>query len=144
MKTCSQILSTKSHQDIISIEPNCYVIEALSVLAEHKIGAVAVIEKGQILGIFSERDYAREIKLKGRTAEETLIKDVMTTNLITCKPNDLVDSAMSMMSEKRIRHLPVMDGDKIIGILSIGDLVKETISYQQELIEQLELYIRSG
>ncbi len=119
MKTCSQILSTKSHQDIISIEPNCYVIEALSVLAEHKIGAVAVIEKGQILGIFSERDYAREIKLKGRTAEETLIKDVMTTNLITCKPNDLVDSAMSMMSEKRIRHLPVMDGDKIIGILSI-------------------------
>ena len=91
---------------------------------------------------FSERDYAREIVLQGRSSKTTQVHEVMSSKLITGKPDDLVDAAMSLMSEKRIRHLPIMDGDKVLGMLSLGDLVKETITHQQYLIKQLENYIR--
>lgn len=143
MKTLKQILNEKKIQEIISISPEKLVFEALGLMAEKHIGALAVIEDGKLVGIFSERDYAREVALKDKSSRSTTISEVMTSKLIYGQANDLADSAMSTMSNKRIRHLPVMDGDELLGMLSIGDLVKATIEYQEELIQQLESYIRS-
>ena len=142
MKTLLQIIDDKKHKEIISIAPNLPVFDALVILAEYKIGALAVIQDGKLVGIFSERDYAREVILQGRSSKTTQISQVMTTKVITGNPHDLTESTMSMMSEKRIRHLPIVDGDKLIGMLSLGDLVKETIAYQQRLIKELESYIK--
>jgi CBS domain-containing protein len=142
MKTLQQILDDKKHKEVISIAPNRPVFDALVILAEYKIGALAVIQDGKLVGIFSERDYAREVILQGRSSKTTQISEVMTAKVITGNPHDLTESAMSIMSEKRIRHLPVVDGDKLIGMLSLGDLVKETIAYQQRLIAELESYIK--
>lgn len=141
MKTLQQLLDLKKHKDIISIAPHRPVFDALVVLAEYRIGALVVLEGDKLVGIFSERDYAREIILKGKSSKTTPISEVMSTNLTTTKPNDTVEQAMSIMSEKRIRHLPVLENGKVVGMLSIGDLVKETIDYQQRLIKQLESYI---
>jgi CBS domain-containing protein len=143
MKTLKQILNEKKIQETIGIAPDKLVFEALGLMAEKRIGALAVIENGKIVGIFSERDYAREVALKDKSSRSTTISEVMTSKLIYGQANDLVDSAMSTMSNKRIRHLPVMDGETLLGMLSIGDLVKATIEYQEELIQQLESYIRS-
>jgi CBS domain-containing protein len=143
MKTLKQILNEKQLQEIISISPESLVFEALGVMADKRIGALAVMEGGNLVGIFSERDYAREVALKDKSSRSTKISEVMTSKLIFGQANDLVDSAMNTMSNKRIRHLPVMDGEEMIGMLSIGDLVKATIDYQEELIQQLESYIRS-
>ena len=142
MKTLQHILDDKKHKEVISIAPNRPVFDALIILAEYKIGALAVVQNDQLVGIFSERDYAREVVLQGRSSKSTAIVEVMTAKVITGKPDDLVDKAMSLMSDKNIRHLPVMDGDKLIGMLSLGDLVKETIAYQQRLIAELESYIK--
>lgn len=144
MKTLKQILNDKKHQEVISIAPNRPVFDALVVLAEYKIGALAVIDDGQLVGIFSERDYAREVVLKGRSSRTTMISEVMTSKVISASPNDLVDSAMQTMSDKRIRHLPIVENGQILGMLSVGDLLKETISYQQTLIQQLENYIQGN
>jgi CBS domain-containing protein len=141
MKTLQQVLNDKKHKEIISIAPNRPVFDALVILAEYKIGALAVIQDGRLVGIFSERDYAREVILKGRSSKTTQISEVMTQKVITGKPNDLVETTLSMMSEKRIRHLPVMHDKMILGMLSLGDLVKETIAYQKRLIKELEQYI---
>lgn len=143
MKTLQQILNDKKDKKVISIAPNRPVFDALVILAEYKIGALAVIEDGKLVGIFSERDYAREVILKGRSSKTTQLSEVMTNKVIFGKADDLVESTMSMMSEKRIRHLPVLNGEELAGMLSLGDLVKETISYQQRLIAELEQYIRS-
>jgi CBS domain-containing protein len=143
MKTLQQVLNDKIHQGIISISPDKTVYDALVILAANNIGALAVMQNGKLVGVFSERDYAREIVLNNRSSKTTLISEVMSTNLITAKPDDLLDSAMSTMNNKRIRHLPVLDGDVMIGMLSVGDLVKETIAYQASLIKQLESYILS-
>jgi len=142
MKTLQQVLDSKKIHDVISIDPSRLVFEALVVLADHKIGAILVLEGEKLVGIFSERDYAREVILKGRSSKTTKISEVMTSVVLTATPRDTVDYAMSLLSEKRIRHLPIIDNDKVIGILSIGDLVKETIEYQQYLIKQLERYIQ--
>ena len=142
MKTLLQVLNDKKHKEVISIAPNRPVFDALVILAEYKIGALAVIEGDKLVGIFSERDYAREVILQGRSSKTTQIVEVMTAKVITGKPDDMVDTTLNLMSEKRFRHLPVLDGDKIIGMLSIGDLVKETIAYQQRLIAELESYIK--
>ncbi len=142
MKTLLQIINDKKHKEVISIAPNRPVFDALVILAEYKIGALAVMQDGKLVGIFSERDYAREVILQGRSSKTTQISEVMTIKVISGNPDDLVDKAMALMSEKNIRHLPVMDGDKMIGMLSIGDLVKETIAYQQRLIAELESYIK--
>jgi CBS domain-containing protein len=144
MKTLKQILNDKKHQEVISIAPNRPVFDALVVLAEYKIGALAVIDDGQLVGIFSERDYAREVVLKGRSSRTTMISEVMTSKVISASPDDLVDSAMQTMSDKRIRHLPIVDNGEILGMLSVGDLLKETIAYQQTLIQQLENYIQGN
>jgi len=142
MKTLQQILNDKKHKEVISIAPNRPVFDALVILAEYKIGALAVIQNGKLIGIFSERDYAREVILKGRSSKTTQISEVMTDKVIFGNADDLVESTMSLMSEKRIRHLPVLNGEELAGMLSLGDLVKETISYQQRLIAELEQYIR--
>lgn len=141
MKTLQQLLDNKKHKTVISIAPNRPVFDALVVLAEYKIGALVVLDGEKLVGVFSERDYAREIILKGRSSKITTISEVMSCNVLTVKPNNTVEEAMNIMSDKRIRHLPVLEGDKVIGMLSIGDLVKETIEYQQTLIKQLESYI---
>lgn len=143
MHTLQQILARKTHQGVISIAPHRPVFDALILLAEYQIGALAVIKDGALVGIFSERDYAREIILRGRSSKTTAISEVMTEKVITAKPTDLVESAMQTMLEKRIRHLPVVDEDKLLGMLSIGDVLKETIQTQQALIKQLESYIHS-
>ena len=142
MKTLQQILNDKKHKQIISIAPNRPVFDALVILAEYKIGALAVMDGDKLVGIFSERDYAREIVLQGRSSKTTHISEVMTTKVIVGKPDDLVDSAMRVMSEKKFRHLPVVDGENVLGMLSIGDLVKEIIDDQQRAIEALESYIK--
>lgn len=141
MKTLQQILNNKKYKEIISIAPHRPVFDALVVLAEYKIGALVVLEGEKLVGIFSERDYAREVVLKGRSSKTTQISEVMTDKVLSASPNDTVEQAMSLMSEKRIRHLPVIENGKVVGVLSIGDLVKETITYQQNLIKQLESYI---
>jgi CBS domain-containing protein len=141
MKTLQQLLNNKKYKEVISIAPHRPVFDALVVLAEYKIGALVILEGDKLVGIFSERDYAREIILKGKSSKTTAISEVMSSNVLTVKPSDTVEQAMSIMSEKHIRHLPVLDGDKVVGMLSIGDLVKETIEYQQRLIKQLESYI---
>jgi CBS domain-containing protein len=143
MKTLQEVLDAKKHKEVISIAPHRPVFDALVILAEYKIGALVVMEQDKMVGIFSERDYAREVILKGKSSKTTQIDEVMTKNVLFGKPDDTVDSAMDIMSQKHIRHFPVLDGDKVIGVLSLGDLVKETIAYQKELIAQLESYINS-
>jgi CBS domain-containing protein len=144
MKTLLQVLNDKATQKIISIAPENTVLDALKLMAEHRIGALAVMQGDKLVGIFSERDYAREVALQGRSSKTTLISEVMTTKLIIGAPADPVDKAMSLMSDKRIRHLPVIEDGHMLGMLSLGDLVKETIIYQQNLINELERYIRGG
>ncbi|CAN4274151.1 COG0517 FOG, CBS domain [Methylophilaceae bacterium] len=141
MKTIQQLLATKKHQEVISIAPHRPVFDALVVMAEYEIGALMVLEGDKLVGIFSERDYAREVVLKGKSSKTTAVSEVMTANVISVKLGDTVEQAMTVMTEKRIRHLPVLDNAKVVGMLSIGDLVKETIAYQQGLIKQLESYI---
>jgi len=143
MKTLKQILQEKHYQNIINIAPDKFVFDALGMMAEYGIGALAVMENDKIVGIFSERDYARELALKNKSSKTTKVSEVMSSKLSCGQANDLVASAMGTMTDKRIRHLPVMEDDELIGILSIGDLVKATIEYQEDLIQQLESYIRS-
>ncbi len=141
MKTLQQVLDSKKHKEVISIAPHRPVFDALVVLAEYEIGALVVLEGEKLVGIFSERDYAREVILKGKSSKTTQISEIMTAKVLSGKPSDTIEQAMSIMSEKRIRHLPIVDNDKVVGVLSMGDLVKETIAYQKDLIMQLQSYI---
>lgn len=141
MKTLQQLLNSKKHKEVISITPHRPVFDALVILAEYEIGALVVLDGDKLVGVFSERDYAREIVLQGKSSKTTHISEVMTATVITAKLSDTVEQAMSVMTEKRVRHLPILEGGKVVGVLSIGDLVKETIEYQQRLIQQLESYI---
>ena len=143
MKTLQQLLDQKNYKNVISVLPQQSVFDALVLMAEYKIGALVVLQNEQLAGIFSERDYAREVVLKGKTSKTTPISEVMTSQVIVVKPSDTVDHALSLITDKRIRHLPVIQNNRVVGMLSIGDLVKETIDYQQRLIQQLEQYIRS-
>jgi len=142
MKTVRQLLASKGRQ-VFCVTPDTMVYDALSIMAHHHIGALLVIKQEKLLGIFSERDYAREVVLKGRTSRTTSVSAIMSSKLVTVSPEDTVEDCMNLMSGKRVRHLPVLENEKVVGILSIGDLVKETISYQKFLIEQLESYIQS-
>lgn len=143
MKTLQEVLDSKKYKEVISIAPNRPVFDALVILAEYKIGALLVMEQDNLVGIFSERDYAREVILKGKSSKTTQIEEVMTKSVLCGRPGETVDNAMDVMSENHIRHYPVLDGETVIGVLSLGDLVKETIAYQKELIAQLESYIKS-
>ena len=141
MKTAHQLLQEKSRPGIFRVPPDATVYQALQLMAEKDIGAVLVMEGERLLGIFSERDYARKVVLQGKTSAGTPIVDIMTKRVIIARPNQTVDQCMAIMSEKRFRHLPVCEGDQVIGVLSITDLVREQIAEQQFLIEQLEHYI---
>lgn len=143
MKTVKQLLDSKGYETL-SVQPDTNVFDALLIMAEKHIGALVVLDEGsRLAGIFSERDYAREVALKGKTSKNTKVSEVMSTTVITVTPEQLTDECMELMSGKRIRHLPVVENGRVIGILSIGDLVKETIAYQQFLIQQLEHYIQN-
>lgn len=142
MKTVRQLLAVKG-SSVLSIAPTQQVYDALVVMAEHKVGALVVLNGERLVGIFSERDYARSVVLKGKTSKNTLVSEVMSTTVITVSQEQTIDECMSLMSGKRIRHLPVLDNNQVVGLLSIGDLVKETIEYQAFLIKQLESYIQS-
>ena len=144
MKTARQVLESKPSQAIYSVPPPATVYAALQLMAEKGIGALLVIEHGAIQGIVSERDYARKVILMQRTSRETLVRDIMTTAVIYVSANQTTDECMALMTRHRLRHLPVMQGDELIGMLSIGDLVKDIISEQQFIIEQLEHYITGG
>ena len=142
MKTIAQVLEGKT-APIATIEADSTVLDALRLLAERGIGAVLVTDAGVLAGIFSERDYARRVVLEGRSSSSTKIREVMTSKLVHVTPANTVDDAMQLMTDKRIRHLPVLDDGRLVGVISIGDMVKETIAYQQFLIMQLESYITS-
>lgn len=143
MKTLQQLLDVKKHKEVISIAPDRPVFDALVILAEYRIGALLVLENEKLVGIFSERDYAREVILKGRSSKTTHITDVMTHDVVCGNPDDTVQQAMTLMTSKNFRHLPIMKDDKVIGMLSLSDLAKETIDYQQRLIKELESYIKN-
>jgi len=143
MKTAIQILQEKVNQDLISIEPERPVVDALIIMAEYKIGALIVMKKNIMKGIISERDYAREIILKGRSSKITTIEEIMTKNVLTLSPSDNFEKGLRLMTENRIRHMPVIKDNEVLGMLSQGDLVKEMISHQKNLIEQLETFIKN-
>ena len=143
MKTAGQLLQGMNH-DILSTAPDSTVYEALAIMAEKHVGALLVMKGAELVGIFSERDYARGIVLKGKSSKDTPVSEIMTPQscLVTVTPKNTVEECLNLVSDKRIRHLPVLDGSKVVGVLSIGDLVKETIAYQRFLIAQLESYIK--
>lgn len=140
MKTVSQLLQTKGSQ-VWSISPEALVIDALKLMAEKGIGALVVLEAGQVVGIVSERDYARKVSLQGKSSKSTPVREIMTEKVIFVHPEQTVADCMALMTNKRIRHLPVMENDHLIGVISIGDVVKAVISEQEFMIEQLESYI---
>lgn len=141
MKTLKQMLADK-HRPLAVVAPSDSVFHALNIMAQHDVGALLVLESEQLVGIFSERDYARKIILQGKTSKETLVRDIMSERVAYVTPGTTLDECMALMTEKRFRHLPVLNEDgSVVGIISIGDLVKETISTQQFLITELERYI---
>ena len=140
MASVKQILQTKGH-DIWSVGPEVSVYDAIAKMAQKEVGALVVLEGELLVGVVSERDYARKVVLQGRSSRDTKIKDIMTTRVAYARPDQSVEDCMAMMTEKRIRHLPVMDGEKLLGVLSIGDLVKSIMEEQKHVIEQLEQYI---
>jgi CBS domain-containing protein len=142
MKTVKQLLNTKSAQ-IFSVSEHTSVLDALKVMMEKNISALLVMEEQQLKGIFTERDYARKIVLHGKSSADTAVQEVMTANPITVLPSDTIDFCMGLMTDKHIRHLPVLEADKLHGMVSIGDVVKFIIEDQQQTISQLEHYISS-
>lgn len=142
MHTVQQILNNKRIDEIWSILPDATVYEAVQMLADKRVGALLVMQDTELLGIISERDYAREVILKGRASKETRVKDIMSSNVISVPSTEGVQASLGVMTNNRIRHLPVVDGGVVQGVISMGDLVKDIISDQQSTIEQLENYIR--
>lgn len=140
MKSVRQLLDAKGHE-VWSINPDASVFEAIELMATKSIGALIVIEEAGPVGIVSERDYARKVILKGRSSRQTPVREIMTTRVVYAKIDQTVEECMALMTEKRIRHLPVMDNNDLTGVISIGDLVKSIIDEQQFIIEQLEQYI---
>jgi len=140
MKKVSQILAAKD-RDIWSIAPDATVYDAIHLLAEKEIGALLVIDNGKLVGVVSERDYARQIILKGKSSRETQVRDIMTTDVVTTAPDQETAECMALMTDKRIRHLPVLENGKLVGMLSIGDLIRSIIAEQQTTINDLAKYI---
>lgn len=142
MKTTRELLERKGTQ-VWTIAPEASVYEALALMAEKNIGAVLVMERGRLIGIISERDYTRNVALQGRTSRASQVRDIMTPRPVCVTPEQTIDECMALMTDKRVRHLPVIEDGSVIGLVSIGDAVKEIISEQQFLIDQLERYIAS-
>lgn len=142
MKTVAQLLALKTQQDVYTIAPDAWVLDALRLMAEKNVGALPVMCDGELVGIVSERDYARKVALQGRASYATPVSEIMTEAVIIVLPQQTVGDCMQMMTDYHLRHLPVMGNGKLIGLLSIGDLVKATTVQQAELIRHLEGYIR--
>ena len=140
MRTVKQLLDEKGH-DVVSVAPDATVIDALRLMAERGIGALLVLDGTKIAGVMSERDYARKVILHDRSSADTRVSEIMSSEVHTVTPDDTVNACMLLMTQRRIRHLPVLDGGQIAGVLSIGDLVKAVIADQQEEISQLQQYI---
>jgi len=140
MKTVRDILKVKG-ADVWCVEPDATVFAALQRMAEKEVGALVVTDGGQIVGLISERDYARKVILHGRASPTTLVKEIMTSHVVYTHLDQSIEECMALVTEKRIRHLPVMDEGKLVGVISIGDLVKSIIADQQFIIEQLVRYI---
>ncbi len=141
MRTVQQLLDEKGH-DIESVHPDESVYDAIQKLANANIGSLIVVEDDRPVGIFTERDYARNVVLKGKSSPTTPVRDIMTTRVIFVKPEQTVEDCMAIMTDKHIRHLPVLDEEKLVGMISIGDLVKSIIADQKFTIEQLEQFIQ--
>lgn len=142
MKKVRDILNSKRDAITYSVEPGAMVVDALKLMAEKMVGAVLVLDNGKLVGIFSERDYARKIALMDRSSRSTPVGEVMTTQLICVSPADTMESCMQLMTDKHIRHLPVLESNQLVGLISIGDIVKNTIEDQKAMILQLENYMR--
>ena len=141
MKSVAHILKSKPDPTVYTIAPTASVFDALKRMAEKSIGALVVTEGEQVVGIITERDYARKIILMARSSKETPVRDIMTSSVMYVRPGQTSEECMVLMTENRLRHLPVMDSGKLVGLISIGDLVKDIISEQKFIIEQLEHYI---
>jgi CBS domain-containing protein len=140
MKLVKHLLDAKGH-DTLSVGPDASVLDAIKLMAEKGIGALVVMQGDALAGIVTERDYARKVILKDRSSHETPVRDIMTTNVLTASNDDNVEHCMNLMTDKRVRHLPVVEDGKVVGIISIGDLVKAVIADQKQEIEHLEQYI---
>ena len=143
MDTVGDLLQSKGAK-VFSVEPGQSVFEAMEVMASHDIGAVLVCTGGEIEGILSERDYARQVILKGKASRDTRVGEIMSTDLVTVDPDRGIEECMALMTGRRIRHLPVVDRDELVGLISIGDVVKALLSEREHRIEQLETYITQG
>ncbi|MBI5925362.1 MAG: CBS domain-containing protein [Aquabacterium sp.] len=141
MTTAADILRSKKDQFVHTIAPTASVYDALVKMSEKRVGALLVMEDGEVVGIITERDYARKIALMSRLSRETDVSEIMTSAVMYVSPSQTSEECMALMTENRLRHLPVMDGDRLLGMVSIGDLVKGIISEQKFIIEQLEHYI---
>ena len=142
MKLIHQLLESKGH-DVWSVAPEASVYAAISLMAEKEVGALMVLAHGKPVGLVSERDYARKVILAGRSSKEMLVHEIMTTRIICANPKQTIEECMALMTDKRVRHLPVIDHKELVGMISIGDLVKAIIHEQKFIIEQLEHYIAS-
>jgi len=142
MKTVRQLLQSKGSQ-VHTIAADAKVIEALRVMAEKEVGALVVVEGSRVAGVISERDYARKVILQGKSSHDIPVREIMTAKVHMVDLKHTVDECMAIMTEKRVRHLPVVENDQLSGILSIGDLVKEVIAEQQQTIRELETYIHT-
>lgn len=140
MQTIKQLLDTKGN-NILSIDPNSSVYDAIKAMADNHVGSLLVMKNDNLVGIITERDYSRNVILKGKSSKDTPVKDIMISNVLCAKPEQSIEQCMALMTDKHVRHLPVAENDKVIGIISIGDLVKAIISEQKFMIEQLEHYI---
>ena len=140
MRTVRQLLEAKS-ADVHSIAPDAPVIDAIRLMAERRIGALLVMEGTRLAGILSERDYARKVVLQGRSSKDTPVRDIMTAQVITVAPQDSTDRCMQLVTDSRIRHLPVLEGGQVVGVVSIGDLVKAVIADQRQELDHLQRYI---
>lgn len=142
MTTIRQLLAEKN-RELLSIGPNDTVFNAIERMSQNNVGALVVLDGDRLVGIISERDYARSVILKGRSSQKTVVNEIMSTRVICARPEQTVEECMAVMTDKTVRHLPVLEKKQVIGMISIGDLVKSIISGQKFLIEQLEHYISS-
>lgn len=142
MRTVRQLLGSKT-PEIFAVSPDASVLDAIKLMAEKGVGAVLAMQGAHLCGIVSERDYARKVVLQGRSSSNTPVRDIMTAKVVTVRPDDNVDHCMQVVTEHRIRHLPVAEGDAIVGVISIGDLVKAVIEDQKVELDQLQRYIAS-
>ena len=140
-RTLLEIINDKEIKELLTVDSKKPVIAALTIMAKYKIGALIVIDGAKMVGIISERDYAREIILEGKSSKDTKVEEIMSKKVLTLSAEDKLDKGLEIMTQKRIRHMPVMDGKELIGMVSQGDLVKEMISYQKELIKELEAFV---